>query len=346
MSPRGQAVVDLDLDEARRAVPDRPVRLPGSLTLACAVCGVAVPRAAPGSEQEQEQARVYREIVTTSPAGQVLRTERVAMTRCADCAERLDTARALVATHPAMAARLGPDRAVEVAEGVLSALALLGVHALPITVSDAALGLHVRHLGRLGTLLGWRTVASTGWADPYPFAHVGMVDRQRLRSAYAGLLAERVASHAPPVRLTPPALGPVEVAVVVVTGGCLVCGVDAVTLPATEVSRAGGPRLAARDVWRDLTVAPDALGGLPSPDRLAGHVCPACADALDAVGAVGPTAMERALLGYLDTAGRTDDARRLREALAGGTVTGLVGWGALPSPRVPSGEPWGHVRLG
>lgn len=133
-----------------------------------------------------------------------------------------------------------------------------------------------------------------------------------------------------------------------VPGGCLLCGVDAVTLPAARVAVLGGRRIAQQEVWRPFSASPSSLGG-QGPDRLTGHVCPRCADALDWVGRTGPTAMKRALTEHLRATGRDEDADRLRM----GEVEGLVGWGTLayaarrrgaPAPAA-NGEPWAHILV-
>lgn len=84
-----------------------------------------------------------------------------------------------------------------------------------------------------------------------------------LRGAYAGVLADRVALRQPPVPIGCP------------SGGCALCGVGAVAVPAIEVAR--------RAVCREV-----------STERLRGHVCPSCAQAIDAEGAVGQPAIGRA----------------------------------------------------
>ncbi len=262
----------------------------------------------------------------------MLRTDRVDMTRCPACADRRTLAEALVLTHPALSGRLGPERAVQVADGVLAGLALLGRPALLPSVSDIDLGLHVRHLSRVGSGLAWRVLATARHANPYPFAHVSLVDRGRLRSAYAGMLAEKIATSAPDVRLPPP------------TGeACLLCGVGGVVMPAGQVARLGGRGRAQREVWRELTAPSDALGGRPSPDPIVGQACPPCYDALDSVGSVGPSALERALVEHLRASGRTNEAVKVEAAISGGGLVGLVGWAV--TEWEPNGEPWGHLRF-
>lgn len=116
------------------------------------------------------------------------------------------------------------------------------------------------------------------------------------------------------------------------------------TLPAARVAVLDGREEAQQKVWQPLTApSPASLGG-SGPDRITGHVCPTCADALDWVGSVGPTSMRRALSEHLRATGRHEDAERLGL----GEVVGLVGWGALAytaqrrgeQPTAGSAAPW------
>lgn len=93
---------------------------------------------------------------------------------------------------------------------------------------------------------------------------------------------------------------------------------------AADVSALGGPKTARREVWRPLSAPTKALGGQASPQALAGHVCLSCASAIDHVGSIGPTALERSLAAHLRSVGRCDAAGKV----APGDATGIVGWGA------------------
>jgi hypothetical protein len=76
-----------------------------------------------------------------------------------------------------------------------------------------------------------------------------------------------------------------------------------------------------------------------SAPGLRGHLCPDCAEAVDAEdGAVGASALNRAVLDSLSKAKR----RRLRALLEDGLV--LTAWGSLPAPRVPNATRFGHLR--
>lgn len=316
----------MDVDEMRRAVPDDSIRLTAG-RIACAWCGMSAPR--PASAEE------FRDIDVTSHAGRVLSTSRVEMTRCVGCADRRADADVLVASHPTLAGAHGPDKALGMAEGVLAALALLGRPPVAEEISDNDLGLLVRHLSLPGRSLAWRHQATRGQANPYPFAHVTLTARAQLRTAYAAMLAEQVAQQSPPVRLAP-----------AVGEGCLLCGVDGVSMPAGQVQRHGGREVATIAVWRNLTAPTEALGGPSSPESITGQVCPPCSAALDSVGSVGPSALERALVAHLSRSGRTADAERVQAAISGGGLVGLVGWAGLPAPRVANREPWAHLGTG
>jgi hypothetical protein len=97
-------------------------------------------------------------------------------------------------------------------------------------------------------------------------------------------------------------------------GGCLMFGVDSVRMAAAQVVRLGGRSAAEREVWRPITVDPAAHRERMSPDRLSGWLCPPCADAVETVGAIGQTAMHRAL----ETALQTNAAARWATVLVMG----------------------------
>ena len=179
--------------------PDDPVPVSDGL-MACQGCGVAVPR--PASPAQIVRVPVVR---AYSPTGRALGEAQVALGMCPTCGERAHAAVALAAAHPALVAALGQHRAVEAAEGILTALDILGVRTPTNDISDKRLGILVRNLSTVGLGIRWRTrIAARNLVDlanPHPWAHVRASDRMRLRTAYAAALAERVVSNSGPVNV-------------------------------------------------------------------------------------------------------------------------------------------------
>lgn len=272
--------------------------------------------------------------------------------RCPDCAHLRDRAEALLAAHPGLAASLGPV-GVDRLEGALSGLAARG-SPLPGTDAPAA---EVRCLiDRLGVPGAAARRAATGGTDvsPAPWGHVSNDLRDRLRHGAAGLLADRLARAAPPEHIEPPEADPRRTPrrALVVTGGCLLCGVASVRVPASRLTGPGGRDWVARQVWRPLTCSPGQLGGRRSPHKVSGHVCPPCATALDEAGAIGPSAREDAVLAHLRAGGHVETVKGLSVGFAAGTAEPVPGWGALawraeckaePEPE-PNRTPWAHLR--
>jgi len=235
------------------------------------------------------------------------------------------SAGAYVKEHPALAARIGNEIARERVESVLYGLAILGQPApldlgflLP-RVHPAAHEVRFPHPLRL----------MRDGCNPYPWAHVSLLQRAGLRSAYAATLRDRLALSAPPVVLRCP------------TGGCLFCGVAAVNRAAIEVARRGGVEAATRAVWRPVLVLPTSLGG-SGPKHVDGHACPDCASAIDDVGGIGWRARARAVVSYLSQSS-PQKAQRLRSILESDFPPALPGWGALPEPRSPNRNAWTHL---
>lgn len=185
--------------------------------------------------------------------------------------------------------------------------------------------------------------ATPGLANPTPWAHVTSERREKLRTAYSALLRERVSTSSGP-RLLPPPPPSADTPALLVEGGCLMCGVNHVAVPADRVTRLGGPTIAAHKVWRERTVT-------RGPDRLRGHVCPACADALDALAAWGPSAVERAYTRWLDASNRHTEAENLRVLILDNSAPALPTYAALVHVSTlsglaapsPSQSPWEHL---
>ena len=132
-----------------------------------------------------------------------------------------------------------------------------------------------------------------------PWQHVPRETRGALRRAQARAVELRVlADRDRQVGETAPPSGP---------AGCLLCGV-------------GASARWRRVLTRALT---------PGPDHVEGHVCAACSEAYDRVGAIGPSLVERA-------------ARAHAGVPAEVPLPGLRAWVAT---GLPPGEPWAWVDL-
>lgn len=331
-----------------QGVPDDPIKLLPAWT-PCAVCGQAAPK------PNETNGRVRIDCWAQAPGGLMAKAVSVVpsfmLTRCDDCQALHHRAQAVVDAHPGLSAQVGPELAVERVESVLVALGLLG-QALPgADVADRDLGLHLRHLDLAGSSMAWQGRAVAERCNPYPFAHVRMSERRRLRAAYAGLLRERVALTAPPVKVPPPPLeGPGTATVPAEARGCLFCGLGHLVLPAAQVQRLGGRAVVSRSMWTLVVTQTDALGGRPSPARIEGYLCPRCNDAVEEEGSVGPSSLSRALLDALaadDRPAIREKGERLRQEID--LDVRPVGWGALAMCEEtvqPNNRPWSHIDLG
>jgi hypothetical protein len=88
------------------------------------------------------------------------------------------------------------------------------------------------------------------------------------------------------------------------------------------VAREGRANVA-RDLWTPKRTGASQLGGGASPTQVAGHLCTTCADAVEAVGSIGASALERALVAALVPSGIG------KLSYGNLRVDGLFGWGAL-----------------
>lgn len=342
-------------------MPDDPVRLSPD-DLACADCGATVlgphdPAAVIYAETAATALPVGRDgdliLSRTTPS----RGNDEPLTYCARCSTRNAAADDLTAALlprgvTVHGLSVGPDGARSHVRAALLVLDLLG-HDTP-TADDLdpnVLGLILARLTHLAPPMRWASRfapvwhpdARAGTAAPRRWAHVRESDRLTCRRAYVGLMADRLAASAPPVNLTPPARLMARPGTVVLTSACLLCGVGSIERPALAVARDGGREAAALKVWEVRTTAPDALGARRSPASLAGWTCPPCSEACHWAGAVGPSAMERALLVALGLTGR--------HWPTSATMPGLIGWGALAADAARAGRPvpqpnptaWAHL---
>lgn len=322
--------------------PTEPIVALPDGKLACRFCGIATSPRPPLFWVVVEE---LGGSVTPQRRRPVARHE-IPLTTCADCAEITERTAALLEAHPGLYAARGAAMAEPLALGVVVAHRLLGLPLPEATITDAEFARLVRTYDH-GTAATWERAVYARPNDlgrvaaSAPWSAVGAELQAGLRAARAALLAERLAETRPPHHLAPPALtrshldrGPAHPARVPVDGGCAWCGVSTITLPAVEVHRLGGPTEATLARWRPIL-----------RDRFAGHLCPACADALDTEGAYGQTAVEAALIAHLELG-------RRHLYLAGDiTIDGVEPWAALhlralsagrPAPA-PSPSPWAHV---
>lgn len=317
MTPRPNGtptMTEAQVDALRATVPDNPVRLPEGW-LACEGCGVAVPHAETTSTATPWPATENSRVM---PAP-------VPFGRCPACQSLHDAADAYVEAHPLLARRVGPQLAREHIERALFALAILRQP----TPED--IGFLLPRMLAAGSCVRFANplTLTRGLCSPRPWAHVTVGQRAALRRAYAEVLRDRLALNEPPVALPCP------------TRGCLLCGVVAVSRSAIEVARRGGREASVAAVWRPMTVPPVALGG-QGPQPVRGHVCPACDDAIQTVGAIGLSARGRALVAHIRPTLGDSKADRLRSMLADEFPPTLPGWGALRLP--PNRQPWSHLN--
>lgn len=333
-------MTDADTEAMRALTSNDLIALPAD-RLPCATCGVATPPPA------TQAGVIYVDVNTYGPRGNAARAERVPLAVCEPCSVLAGHAVALAAAHPALIRALGSHRALEAAEGVVTALSLLG-QPLPATdVDDKRLSMLVRNLGTIGLALRYRRDVKPGKVNPYAWAHVRTTDRDDLRDKYAAALAERVAANTAPVKITPPPFDPYDITVGAqpVGAACGICGVGHVSMPAATVLRSGGREAVARTTWTlHGSVAPTALGAGRSPAKLLIWLCPVCEDSAQWVGSMGPSTLERALFAFLD---------RLGSLGPNVEVPGLIGWAGLwadavrrarPLPQ-PNAVPWDHLDL-
>lgn len=278
--------------------------------LACLACGRAV--APPHAEQVDFDGWHSATLDDPRPRN----PQTVTLTRCAGCREAHDRAGSLLDAHPRVQTQMG-SRSVGMhrVEAALNALDAMK-RDLPIH-TDASLRLLVEHMTAVGVATRWAAryspvrakEARDAEAASQPWGHLTEWQWQDLRKAFAGLLNARVER---PLPYSSP-----------IGGGCMLCGVETVSaLP----SQAAG-------LWTPATASPTALGGRPSPELLAGYLCPTCERAHEEIGAIGPTTMERSIMLHFDVR---------RRSLTATELVGLVGWLATGLDE-PNERAWQHV---
>lgn len=256
------------------------------------------------------------------------KARRSPYTQCPECLALHQQAVELAEEHPFLNSRLGLPVVIDRIEWTLWGLAVIGQ-----TMRVADIGVMLARIYGLGQKVGFRS--STGRArracSPYPWAHVGVSERAALRAAFGAALRDRLALRAEPVVIVCPSTA------------CLMCGIATVTRPAIEVSRRGSVGATRLATWRAVLVDRTSLGGMPSPERVEGHLCPDCTEAIDAAGGVGWRAIGRALVVNTRVSLGEDAAARLRRRLESDFPPVVRAWGALPEPRRPNDQPWSHL---
>jgi hypothetical protein len=285
--------------------------------LACQWCGIGVAPADQGRERTVTAS--MRENGVPSPPF------LFSFTTCPACEAICHRAEDLVSAHPRLAGRIGSDSIA--VYRVTAALMALDAAALvaPAVGTDAELadllalvppGAEALWSGAFGPVLMSDARPNVGWTERW-----GHLERDRAewlvqaRGQFATVLRARAERARGPVEVGEPR-----------GKGCLFCGVGSVRVSAA----------AAREgVWTLHTVSQAALGGRGSGE-VSGALCPACEDSIEWVGTPGPTAMERAFRA----------ARGLPPSFNNEpTLSGLVGWGALPGRVRPNAEPWAHLDI-
>lgn len=316
---RAEPMTEREVARHRAVAPDDAVRAPSGV-LPCASCGVGV------SLDEGAPTRWAELMPTVTPAGQVRSPEAVKVSLCPSCLAVHEEATAYVAAHPEHVQRMGTVAAQRI-ESALLGFQILGKDR---PASDAVFEVLWPRLFRQCHPLrfeGPGTLAK-GRVNARPWTHVRIGARQELQRALADGLRDFVTRTQPPQVLACPSTG------------CLFCGVPSISRPAVEVARLGGPTTAASTLWRPTVTTPAALAGHgPGPAR--GHLCPACTDALEVVGAVGLRARGQALVNHVQATLGQDKARRLKNALEADEAGHLPAWAAVA--REPNATPWAHL---
>ncbi|WP_353113867.1 hypothetical protein [Microbacterium sp.] len=259
-------VPEADLPPAPAVVP-----LPEGM-LACRACGVAVP--IEGAIVERIHLGHHWEQRPDAPTGDTRAVnDFLTTTTCTICSARSERVAAILAEHPSLIARLG-SIAAERIEGSLLALDVLGSSAPDSSASTAEILRLTSYLPGGG--LAWAAQRRPGVCASVPFAHVTSEARATLREAAASWLRARLER---PRREPVPADSDLL--------GCAMCGVGSVmAMPSSTPWR--------EVLIRDLSV----LGGRRRGRPVFGHLCPACATAVESHG-LGQRAMISALMAHV-----------------------------------------------
>lgn len=303
----------------------------------CGFCGVAVP--SPGREDTFQVTPIGAE-----RHSRVLPYQGDALdfAACLACVDRHIEAARVLAAHRSIRARFGTDNAQHRLSAAFDVCAVLGVRVPARLAENRDLTVNmIMMLTEAGVGARWTSMfvpivtgeAGTSQCAPEPWAHVSAEWRRELRAAFARVLAFRFAQSQPDQAVPCPD-----------PGGCMLCGVGAVEMPATRVAVLGGVEGAATFAWTARSVVPSSIGGKALRGRVDGYTCPTCERAVTEAGSFGIAAMGKSLAEHLDQAGKPEQAKRVRSAVRLDELSGLVahGVGGGRSSR----EPWEHVRLG
>ncbi len=321
-----------------------------TLVLACRLCGQAVADPDPRDVVEVAVTGVSDAEGHVHPHRMPSREQ---LTTCGSCQDVVALADDILSELPPRAvARLGGGAA---RSRVLAALVgvLVSGSRLPASfVAEEVVGL-AEAMAQVGGLAAWSHRVSPVRATQRPptraWDHLDADDRAAAREHYGRWLHARLATQRGPVRLEPPPRPRALSAAVVGVGlGCLFCGLAAVEWSAARVEAEGGLRAARLSAWTPRTVGGSSLGWRGTP-MAAGWLCPECSAAVEAVGSVGPTSVERA---WRTATGQTVDGYAQSRMDDGDRTAGLVPWGrgvlralhrGKPVPP-PNEVPWAHVE--
>lgn len=320
--------------EKPSAAPWKSTLLAGEV--ACGFCGIAVSSPPPSSIFPLTPMGINR-------GGRMIeyRGDDLTFATCASCSARHQEAARIIGAHPSIRARFGTDNAQHRLSAALDACAALGKSAPSNLDKNGDLVVNImRMLLAPGNGSRWFCLfapfvtgeAGTGSCASEPWAHVTAECQTELRSGYARVLAFRVAQSQPDQAVACPS-----------RGGCMLCGVRAVTLPATRVAVLGGSNAAASFIWSERSATSSTLGGRGVRDRLDGHLCPTCDQAVQDAGSFGMAAMGRSLAEHLRGTDRDGEAKNIAAAARRDDLEGMVAHAVLGGRGTRT--PWEHVSL-
>jgi hypothetical protein len=284
--------------------------------LPCRGCGVSVTRPDP------ERTEVVR-FVWTHPFREEVTpvVTDVEVTRCDRCQDRRALADELLVEHPRVARGIG-DPAVDQVDGVLAVLEVIGLpprrFARQVADTDDGLRELLDALLQFAGAVLW-SEGSRREVSPSRWAHVPGELLRDAKEAHRDLVHYLVE--------TPRPWGPPDADGAL--RGCLMCGRGTLTMKRRD----------ALEAWGDLVqVVPGTLGGADRPDTVTGYICPVCRPSVEATGAPGMPAIERALLAAVAGVKVTSGWRvNLRQP--------VYAWATRPAGTPTNVQPWQHLDL-